>query len=458
MYRKNMMLVAGLLLGLSGQTAKAALYDRGSGLIYDDVLNITWLKDANYAKTSGFDGDGQMDWNTANAWAGNLVYHDSVRNIDYSDWRLPTVPARCNSGPSCVGNQIDPSDSELAYMYSVNLGNTSQLDNDGNPNPGWSNPPNASFQDAANGNAANSFTNLESYGYWTEREWTGNPDTAWFFNPAFGNQLTEYKIDEFHGWAVRAGDVTSVPLPGAIWLFGSALIVGFKNLTTRKQSMPKKANSKIIGKSVMGVFRMFLVSLCVAMASQANASTIVNIQGFGDGVNSGSGANIFSYPVAPGAIVTLQNPVLVNLAKGDYILANAWGQSGALYNTWNFQKDAAGSWASHYVVAESASGSNFSILLDVTSNLEPTCKNHFCAWDTEAQATQAFLDTPPVFLHLTKDTQVAFASADYYLPDNLGGISISITAVPLPAGVWLFASGLLTVLGFGGRHKPKSVA
>jgi len=27
----------------------AELYDRGNGLIYDDVLNVTWLQDANYA-------------------------------------------------------------------------------------------------------------------------------------------------------------------------------------------------------------------------------------------------------------------------------------------------------------------------------------------------------------------------------------------------------------------------
>ena len=30
-------------------SVNAALYDRGNGLIYDDVLDITWLQDANYA-------------------------------------------------------------------------------------------------------------------------------------------------------------------------------------------------------------------------------------------------------------------------------------------------------------------------------------------------------------------------------------------------------------------------
>jgi hypothetical protein len=29
-------------------SAQATLLDRGNGLIYDDVLNITWLQDANY--------------------------------------------------------------------------------------------------------------------------------------------------------------------------------------------------------------------------------------------------------------------------------------------------------------------------------------------------------------------------------------------------------------------------
>jgi hypothetical protein len=34
--------------------ANAALYDRGSGLIYDDVLDITWLADANLASSNTF--------------------------------------------------------------------------------------------------------------------------------------------------------------------------------------------------------------------------------------------------------------------------------------------------------------------------------------------------------------------------------------------------------------------
>jgi len=37
---------------LSAGSAQAQLFNRGGGLIYDSVQNVTWLADANYAKTS----------------------------------------------------------------------------------------------------------------------------------------------------------------------------------------------------------------------------------------------------------------------------------------------------------------------------------------------------------------------------------------------------------------------
>ena len=76
----------------------------------------------------------------------------------------------------------------------------------------------------------------------------------------------------------------------------------------------------------------------------AHADTIVNIKGYG---SDGAGANIYSYPVAPGSMLsasTLFNPVEITLAAGDYVLSDAWGKSGALYDAWNFQVSAPGSW------------------------------------------------------------------------------------------------------------------
>ena len=53
----NKKLIAACVLVLSASTgAHASLIDRGNGLLYDNVLNVTWLQDANYAHTSGYAG------------------------------------------------------------------------------------------------------------------------------------------------------------------------------------------------------------------------------------------------------------------------------------------------------------------------------------------------------------------------------------------------------------------
>lgn len=54
-------LVICALITASG-SAQASLIDRGGGLIYDSNLNVTWLQDANYAKTSGYHVSGAMTW------------------------------------------------------------------------------------------------------------------------------------------------------------------------------------------------------------------------------------------------------------------------------------------------------------------------------------------------------------------------------------------------------------
>ena len=46
-------------------TASATLILRSAGMVYDDDLDITWLGDANYAMTSGYDADGHMGWQEA---------------------------------------------------------------------------------------------------------------------------------------------------------------------------------------------------------------------------------------------------------------------------------------------------------------------------------------------------------------------------------------------------------
>lgn len=106
-------------------TAQATLIDNGNGLLYDNVLNVTWLQDANYAKTSGYSDTGKMDWAAANTWAAQLSF-DGL-----SGWRLATnTPVNGTSfnynysvnGTTDFGFNVISPKSELAYMYNVNLG------------------------------------------------------------------------------------------------------------------------------------------------------------------------------------------------------------------------------------------------------------------------------------------------------------------------------------------------
>lgn len=74
------------LLGTSFASHAALTPSADGKLIYDNDLNLTWLADANYSKSSGYHSTGLMTWNEANnTCAANLTFQGN------SDWRLPTV-------------------------------------------------------------------------------------------------------------------------------------------------------------------------------------------------------------------------------------------------------------------------------------------------------------------------------------------------------------------------------
>ena len=189
-----------LVLSVLSFGANAALVDRGSGLIYDDVLDITWLQDANYAQTSGFDSDGRMDWDTAIAWAGGLSYSG------YDDWRLPIT---ADPDPTCDEHPISPTGigctgSEMGHLY---------------------------YSDGISESTPGIFVNVMppgGEGYWSETEYSPYPVpfvTAFSFNPFVGQQVWATKNNSYFAWAVSDGDVAAsvVPIPAAVWLFGSGL-------------------------------------------------------------------------------------------------------------------------------------------------------------------------------------------------------------------------------------------
>ena len=218
-----------IFLLLLSFNASAALYDRGNGLIYDDVLDITWLQDANYVDTSGYGADvggqismlaqGYMDWHTAKIWAAQLSYGG------YDNWRLPSAnlineedPCHSYIGGCDFGYN---STGEMGHMLINNLGNTGL-----NPYP-----YNFSFIDATSG-VITSFLNLwGDEHYWLDEEFTHSTSEydevkAWIYSISGNGQGIKFKHLSSFGWAVHDGDIgaSPVPLPAGIYLFLSGLV------------------------------------------------------------------------------------------------------------------------------------------------------------------------------------------------------------------------------------------
>lgn len=218
--------------------AHAALQSRAGGtMVYDTDRNITWVADANLFQTQAvsntelvsqvisnigqindipntydtpsdsgyhtlslidFDvNSGKMSWFGAKAWVDNLVYGG------YSDWRLPTTV------PTDFG--YNQTGSEMGHLFYSELG-------------GVANSTISSHHE----NAYNLFNHvsdtLHASTYWSAAEYTPDPISAWVFSTFNGNQGRSRKFNTYYAWAVRDGDVAIVPVPGAIWLFGTGLL------------------------------------------------------------------------------------------------------------------------------------------------------------------------------------------------------------------------------------------
>lgn len=193
---------------------QSQLIDRGNGLIYDPDLDATWIMDANYAMTSGYDTDGLMTWQESKDWVSQLEY------AGFTNWRLPTVYDQSPSGCVAVlflggdcGFNVDTSTGEMAHLFYDELGNIAFYDENGiGPQAGYG-LSNTSY-----------FNNLESYVYWAVPD--ENTIVSWTFNFENGNQSVHNDGDEFYAFAVHDGDIGAVvPLPAAIWLFSSGVLL-----------------------------------------------------------------------------------------------------------------------------------------------------------------------------------------------------------------------------------------
>ena len=245
---------------------------------YDDVLDITWLANANLASVNTFGlptdtdlgmhpddiytatipnfstpdpndtltidtsypnligSDGRMTWGATLHWLDAMNADNGSGYLGFNDWRLPTM---VDTGAPGCDYSIDDTDcgynvqtgsaatgvfSEMGSLWYDTLGNLGRFDRLDNINT----QPGFGFANTG------PFTNLPLIDpntlYWTNLEDAQNQNhrNAWFFSVDDGLQRSNDKNRSFYTFVVRSGDVgagvSAVPVPAAVWLFGSGLL------------------------------------------------------------------------------------------------------------------------------------------------------------------------------------------------------------------------------------------
>jgi len=185
---------------LSGLTvsAHALLQDNGDGTITqlrNDSSKLLWLQDANTT--------GEMDFFAAYDWINALSY------AGYDDWRLPSSLNSDGSGP--CGFAVNCTDSEMGYMYYIELGNTAGAG-------GFTN--------------MGDFQNLQPDAYWSETLFDTDPDLHWVFVFRDGGQTVDDTISINYAWAVRDCPECTIavvpePISSTLFIVGGATL-GFR--------------------------------------------------------------------------------------------------------------------------------------------------------------------------------------------------------------------------------------
>ncbi len=198
-----------LLTGIAGvsdaqlTTIGTATYNGADyNLIYDadgPLGPITWL---DYSHTPNHFYY-QMPWAaTLGSDLTVTLNPGCITDIDWTaDWRLPSAGA---NPPLESYNVIT---SEMGHLFYNELGLSA-------------NPP---LTTDAQLNATN-FDNLIASFYWSGTEHPDVQGYAWDFVMSHGYHSCPNTYGRLYGLAVRSGQVSVVPIPAAVWLFGSGLI------------------------------------------------------------------------------------------------------------------------------------------------------------------------------------------------------------------------------------------
>lgn len=203
---QNLIVLSALASALASPV-RAELLPRLGGLAYyDTAADLTWLADADTARTSGYDADGLMTWADAKAWAAGL----DIGGV--TGWRLPYTAqpdSSCSTQGSGFSLGTGCTGSELGNLFYNVLGGEATI----------------AITDTHNANF-DLFSNIQVSGYWSADAFAGDPtgQTAWAFGMGGVQVFVNVSTLEPRAWAVHDGDVSAVPMPAAAWLFGSGLL------------------------------------------------------------------------------------------------------------------------------------------------------------------------------------------------------------------------------------------
>jgi hypothetical protein len=204
-----------------------------------------------------------MTYAAAQAWVSNLTVVNSDIGAHIDDWRLPDILdlSRSACGPSNCGPNDSPTigHSEVFNLLYGRLGNSvGALITKSGPFgqiPGSIGQPNnfvwlGSLYEFPGAAASSSILTVEGHLVWEpSNDWP--PILAWATLPAegiegpavvslsilAGQQPNVYAMEGI-AWAVRTGDVSTVPLPGAAMLFMIGISVLAKKMRRRNSDSP----------------------------------------------------------------------------------------------------------------------------------------------------------------------------------------------------------------------------
>lgn len=157
------------------------------------------LSASDFTRPSLSRNQGRTSWFGAKAF---INYLNSINYAGSNQWAFPSqlaLPTASASGNPEVGQFGELFYNELGGVHNAFIPDTS------------------------------TFSNEKTRGYWQATEYPfaalSTPAYAYSyaFNTATGDNGIETKPTQMYVWAVTPGNLTAVPVPGALWLFGTGL-------------------------------------------------------------------------------------------------------------------------------------------------------------------------------------------------------------------------------------------